>query len=122
MAVSMKDLVSILKKEGFSGDECCQYYREVEFNGRWRLFDVLEDMLLAYSVIRGDLEILVVMNTSCTEEIENRVTVDRNLSPVGSKLKDIAGRPKNCIVEEHAGRNFVTVKLKPNSFAVLRTV
>ncbi|HSW61413.1 MAG TPA: hypothetical protein VLJ60_11465, partial [bacterium] len=83
---------------------------------------VLEDMLPAYSVIRGDREILVVMNTSCAREIENRVTVDRNLSPAGSKLKDIAGKPENYIVEEHDGRNFVTVKLKPNSFAVLKGV
>lgn len=122
MSKQLNDLVEILKKEGFSGDECCQYYREVEFNGRWRLFDVLEDMLLAYSVIRGDVELLVVMNTSCAREIENRVTVDRNLSPAGSKLKDIAGKPKNYIVEEHEGRNFVSVKLKPDSFAVLRTI
>lgn len=122
MSKQFIELNKILKREGFSGEECCQYYREVEFNGRWRLFDVLEDMLLAYSVIRGDMEIIVVMNTSYIREIENRVTVDRSLSPAGSKLKDIAGKSESYIVEEHEGRNFVTVKLKPDSFAVLRVV
>lgn len=119
MAKFMRELVEILKKESFS-TTCCQYYREVEFNGRWRLFDVLEEMLFAYSVIKGNLELLVVINTSCDKSIENRVTIDRNLSPVGSKLKDIAGKTKDYVVEEHEGRNFVTVKLKPNSFAVLK--
>jgi len=119
MAVLMKDLFSILKKEDIL-DTCYQYYREVEFNDRWRLFDVLEEMLLAYSIINEKKELLVVINFNCIKEIKNKVTVDRNLSPAGSKLKDIAGKPKNYIVEEYEGRNFVSVKLKPNSFAVLK--
>lgn len=119
MAVLMKDLISILKKEGFPGT-CCQYYREVEFNDRWRLFDVLEEMLLAYSIISENTELLVVINSNCTKDIENKVTVDRNLSPAGSKFKDIAGKSKNYIVEEYEGRNFISVKLKPNSFAILK--
>ncbi|HSW60692.1 MAG TPA: hypothetical protein VLJ60_07815 [bacterium] len=119
MCEQINELVEIFKKEGFC-DTCYQYYREVEFNGRWRLFNVLEEMLLAYSMIRGNTEILVVINTHCTGEIENRVTVDRNLSPVGSKFKNIAGNPGNYIVEEDDGRNFVTVKLKSNSFVVLK--
>jgi hypothetical protein len=119
MAKQMSDLVEILKKEGFA-DTGCQYYREVEFNGRWRLYDVLENMLLAYSMIRETVEIVVVINTDCAKEIENRVTVDRNLSPVGSKFKDIAGRAKMYVVEEFEGRNFITVKLKPNTFSVLK--
>jgi len=121
MTILMKDLVSILKEEGFS-DTNSQYFREVEFNGRWRLFDVLEDMLLAYSIISESKELLVVLNVNCTKEIENKVTVDRDLSPAGSKLKDISGKAKNYIVEEQEGRNFVSVQLKPNSFAVLKLV
>lgn len=119
MAKQMNELIEILKKEGFS-NACCQYYREVEFNGRWRLFDVLEDMLLAYSIIKENVELLVVINTNCFKEIENKVTVDRNFSPVQSKFKDIAGKSKNYIIEESEGRNFVSIKLKPSSFAVLR--
>lgn len=119
MAKQMVELIEILKKEGFS-DTGCQYFREVEFNGRWRLFDALEDMLLAYSMINENVELLVVLNTHCAKEIENKVTVDRNLSPVGSKLKDVAGRAKNFVVEESDGRNFISIKLKPNSFAVLK--
>ena len=119
MSGQMKELIGILKNEDFS-DVCCQYYREVEFNGRWRLFDVLEEMLLAYSMIKGDIELLVVINPNCFKEIESRVTVDRDLSPAGLKLKDIAGKSKVYTVEESGGRNFVSVKLKPNSFAVLK--
>ncbi|HSW61222.1 MAG TPA: hypothetical protein VLJ60_10510 [bacterium] len=119
MAKQMNELTDILKKEGFA-DTGCQYYREVEFNGRWRLYDVLENMLLAYSMIKENVELVIVINTDCAKEIENRVTVDRNLSPVGRKFKDIAGRAKMYVVEESEGRNFVTVKLKPNTFSVLK--
>lgn len=119
MAKQMNELINILRKEGFS-DTGCQYYREVEFNGRWRLFDVLENMLLAYSMIKENVELLVVINTDCVKEIESKVTVDRNLSPVGKKLKNVAGKSKMYVVEENEGRNFVSVKLKPNSFVVLK--
>lgn len=121
MAKQLSELTNVLKKEGF-GDTYSQYFREVEYNGRWRLFDVLEDMLLAYSLICGDQEIVVVINPDCTKEIQNNITIDRNLSPVGSKLKDIAGKAKMYQVEEIDGRNFVTVKVKPNTFAVLKAV
>ncbi|MGI6393121.1 MAG: hypothetical protein ACOX2F_00050 [bacterium] len=119
MAKQMGSLVEILKKEGFF-DTGCQYYREVEFNGRWRLYDVLEDMLLAYSMIKDSVELVVVMNTNCAREIENKVTVDREISPVGSKFKDIAGRAKMYVVEESEGRSFVNIKLKPNTFSILK--
>ena len=121
MAKQLTELTDILKKEGLT-DTYSQYYREVEYNGRWRLFDVLEDMLLAYSLISGDREIVVVVNPDCTKEIENRITVDRNLSPAGTKLKDIAGKAKMYYVEEIDGRNYVTVKVKPNTFSILKAV
>jgi hypothetical protein len=119
MAKQITSLTDIIKNEEIlqSG---CQYYREGEINGRWRLFDALEEMLIAYSMIHQDQEMVVVLNLNCGKEIENRITVDRNLSPVGSKLKDIAGRHKMYVVEEDGGRNFVNVKLKPNHFAVLK--
>ena len=109
----------ILKEEKLSKNSI-QYYREVEINGQWRLFNVLEEMLIAYSVIKNNVEFLVVINLSYSKEIENKVTVDRNLTPIGSILKDIAGKPKKLKVEEHEGRNYVCVKLKPNSFSVLK--
>ena len=121
MAKQLTELTDVLKKEGLT-DTYSQYYREVEYNGRWRLFDVLEDMLLAYSLISGDKEIVIVINPDCTKEIENRITVDRNLSPVGTKFKDIAGKAKMYFVEETDGRNFVTVKVKPNTFSILKAV
>jgi hypothetical protein len=119
MAKIIKEITDILKKEKFA-KEFTQYYREVEINGRWRLFDVLDDTLLAYSVIKSDVELLVVINCNCEKEITNKVTVDRNLTPAGSKLSDIAGRPKKFNVDEFEGRNFVTVTLKPNSFSILK--
>lgn len=121
MAKQLSELTAVLKKEGLA-DTYSQYYREVEYNGRWRLFDVLEDMLLAYSLISGDKEILVIINPACSKEIENRITVDRNLSAAGSKLKDVAGKAKLYTVEEKDGRNFVSVKVKPNTFAILKSV
>lgn len=121
MARRMDELVEIFEKEIFS-DMGCQYYREVEINGRWRLFDVLEKTLLAYSMLNKKIEILVVINVSCTEAIENKITVDRNLSPVGSKFKDMTAKTKAIAVEESNGRSYLTVKLKPNSFAVLKKI
>ena len=121
MTKKISEITEILKKEKFAKD-FTQYYREVEIDGRWRLFDVLEDMLLAYSVIRENVELLVVINPHCSKEITNKVTVDRNLTPVGSKLADIAGRSKKFKVEEFEGRNYVSVTLKPNSFSILKKI
>lgn len=121
MAKQLSELTAVFKKEGLT-DTYSQYFREVEYNGRWRLFDVLEDMLLAYSLISGERELVVVINPDCSKEIENRITIDRNLSPVGSKLKDIAGKAKMYYVEEIDGRNYISVKLKPNTFAILKSV
>jgi len=121
MAKQITSLTDIIKNEDILQDGC-QYYREGEINGRWRLFDALEDMLLAYSMIHQDKEMVVIINLDCRKEIETRITVDRNLTPVGSKMKDIAGRHKMYTVEEDAGRNFVSVKLKPNTLSVLKMV
>lgn len=119
MVKKINEINDILKKEKFSKN-FTQYYREVEINGRWRLFDVLDDTLLAYSVIKNDVELIVVINCNCEKEITSKVTVDRNLTPTGSKLSDIAGRSKKHTVEEFEGRNFVNVTLKPNSFSILK--
>ncbi len=121
MAKQITSLTDIIKNEEILA-KGCQYYREGEINGRWRLFDPLEDMLLAYSMIHQDQEMVVIMNLNCNKEVASRITVDRNLSPAGSKLKDVAGRHKMYIVEEEGGRNFVSVKLKPNTFAVLKAL
>ncbi len=121
MAKQITSLTDIIKNEEIL-EKGCQYYREGEINGRWRLFDALENMLLAYSMIHQDREMVVIMNLDCNKEIETRITVDRHLSPAGSKLKDIAGRHKMYTVEEDGGRNYVSVKLKPNTFSVLKNV
>ena len=121
MAKKIIEIKEILKKENFSKD-FTQYYREVEIDGRWRLFDVLEDMLLAYSVIKNGVELLVVINPHCSKEIQNKVTIDRDLTPVGSKLSDIAGKSKKLKVEESEGRNYVCVTLESNSFSILKKI
>ena len=121
MAKKINEITEILKKEKFSKD-FTQYYREVEIDGRWRLFDVLDDMLLAYSVIKDDVELIVVINPNFSKEVQNKVTVDRNLTPVGSKLSDITSKSKKFKVEEFEGRNYVCITLKPNSFIVLKKI
>jgi hypothetical protein len=121
MAKQITSLTDIIKNEEILV-KGCQYYREGEINGRWRLFDPLEEMLLAYSMIHQDKEMVVIINLNCNKEISTRITVDRNLSSSGSKFKDIAGRHKIYAIEEESGRNFVSVKLKPNTFAVLKKV
>lgn len=97
-----------------------QYYREVLIEGHWKILDHSGNSLLAYSQIDGDEETLVVMNLNSENEIENSITVDKNLTPAGSKMKDRLGVGKNYIVEEFNGRHFVTLKLKPHHVALLR--
>lgn len=98
-----------------------QHYREVLIDGYWRLFDNSDAAsLLAYSQIASDEETLVVMNLHPELEIENAITVDKHLSPAGSKMKDKLGAGKNYTIEEFNGRHFVTLKLKPHHVAVLK--
>jgi len=119
MAQKLEMLTDLTKTENAlkSGT---QYYREVCVDGSWTNFTPEKNTLLAYSKVNGEEEVLVVMNLDNENEIENSITVDKDLSPKNAKMKDILGKAKNYKIEEENGRNFVTVKLKPNHVAVLK--
>jgi len=105
-------LSEFVKKEG------ARYYREVSIDGGF--WQVLTDAgVFAFSNINGFDETVFVFNFGRTE-VTARVTVDKNLSPVGMKFKDVSSASqKNYTIEEADGRNFVTVTLKPGYGAVL---
>jgi len=105
-------LSEMVKAEG------ARYYREVSVDGGF--WQVLSDSgILAFSNIAGLDETVFVFNFGKTETTA-RVTVDKELCPVGTKFKDVSGAPqKTYKVEEVDGRNFVTVTLKPGYAAVL---
>ncbi len=105
-------LSEIIKAEG------ARYYREVSVDGGF--WQVLTDAgILAFSNIAGLDETVFVFNFGRVETTA-RVTVDKNLCPVGAKFKDVSGAPqKTYRVEEENGRNFVTVTLKPGYAAVM---
>lgn len=112
MVKKIEFLSEIVKAEG------ARYYREVSIDGGfWQI--LTEAGVFAFSNINGFDETVFVFNFG-RNEVTARVTVDKNLSPIGTKFKDVSGAPqKNYVVEESDGRNFVTVTLKPGYAAVL---
>lgn len=112
----------MVKKIDFLGDiaklEGARYYREVTIDGGF--WQVLTDSgFLAFSNIAEFDETVFAFNFG-KHEVTARITVDKNLSPVGMKFKDVSGTPqKSYTVDEVDGRNFVALTLKPGYGAVL---
>ncbi len=112
MAKKIEVLDDVLKLEGV------RYNREVSVGGNeWSVFN--DKGFLAFSKITGEEEVITVMNIG-DEEVAASVTVDKNLSPVGTKLKDSIGTPKNYAVEETNGRNYINLTIKPGYVATLK--
>jgi hypothetical protein len=66
-------------------------------------------------------EILVVLNTDVKDERSDYVTVDRNLSPPGSKMKNLLDEHvQPLVIGEIGGRSFVKVDTSPNNIVILR--
>lgn len=98
--------------------EGARYYREISVDGGF--WQVLSDAgFIAFSNIAEFDETVFAFNFGRSEATA-RITVDKNLSPAGMKFKDVSGTPqKSYTVEEHEGRNVVTLTLKPCYGAVL---
>lgn len=119
MAKKIDTLVEIAKKED-ALTKGKRYNREVMINGHWSTWNAQDKSLLAYSSIWNNEEVIVVMNLESDDELEGLITVDRNITPAGTKMKDMIGRSKNYSVEENGERNYLNIKLKPNHMAILK--
>ncbi len=112
MAKKIEVLEDVLKLDG------TRYNREVSVGGNeWSTFN--HKGCFAFSKIIGDVEVVTVMNIG-DEEVVASVTVDKHLSPVGTKMKDIIGTPKHYAVEEAGGRHYVNLTVKPGYVATLK--
>lgn len=84
------------------------YFREVSDDSVTFSYPALGWGMLSYSRILDQTEVLVVQNllqTECT----NLITVDRNISPPGTLLRDMLDPEHTVLVEDRANRACVSI-------------
>jgi alpha-amylase len=97
------------------------YMRESSQDGKTFQLPVSNDCMLPFSRILYDEEMLVVYNSSLTNDDEEYIAVDRHLNPEGSVFRYCYGDKGKVHVlkNEDASRHFVKLKLKPAQFVIL---
>lgn len=96
-----------------------QYFRETSEDGNLFAYPTNGKCTLAFSRILDTNEIVVAMNLD-TSERKDCVTVDRNLTPPGSKMVDVLNGGPPIGVEESYGRAYVRVRLHSHQMAILK--
>jgi glycosidase len=98
-----------------------QYFREVSKGGLNFAYPSWHPCSLAYSRILDGDEILIVLNTDVAKRRSDYVTVDRNLSPAGKKMKNMLDNTgKILTVEENDERSFVKVDTEPSGIGIIK--
>jgi len=97
------------------------YMRESSQDGKTFHMPLTSDCMLAFSRILYDEEMLIVFNSSTTEDDEEYVDVDRNLNPEGSAFRySYGGHGKiHVLKNDDASRHFLKLSMKPGQFVVL---
>jgi glycosidase len=99
-----------------------QYCREVSKDGFNFAYPFRHPCSLAYSRILDNDEILVVLNTDIKNKQSCHITVDRNISPLGKKMKNLLDEDAQpLVIGEIRGRSFVKVDTPPCGIAILKT-
>jgi alpha-amylase len=97
------------------------YMRESSPDGKHFSMPVKQDCMLPFSRILYDEEILVVYNSSLTNDDEEYIGVDAHLNPEGSTFRYCYGAhgKVHVLKNEEDTRHFVKIKLKPSQFVIL---
>lgn len=99
-----------------------QYFREVSADGINFMYPTSHPCSLSYSRILDEDEILVVLNTDVKNRRSDYVTINRNLSPLGKKMKNLLDENAQALViQKMRGRSFVKVDTSPCGIAILKT-
>ena len=95
--------------------------RESSPDGKYFSMPVRQDCMLSFSRILYDEEMLVVYNSSLTNDDEEYIGVDAHLNPEGSAFRYCYGGhgKVHVLKNEEATRHFVRLKLKPAQFVIL---
>ena len=95
-----------------------QYIREISEDGEHFGYPDGSDYTLAYSRILDNEEIVIALNAS-KQARGDAITVDRTLSPSGTKLCDALGRETLRVAVASNGRAYVRVPLEGRMAAIL---
>jgi len=98
-----------------------QYFREISGDGNHFGHPLGGHCTLAYSRILDTDEILIAMNLDSAPR-NDFITVDRNLNPPGTQLRDLLQPARTFSVEERAGRSTVRIDLPQHGMAILQAV
>ncbi len=97
-----------------------QYFREISAFGDWFGIPQSGTATLAYSRILDTTEIVVAMNLSASPR-NDFITVDRNLTPPGSTVRDLLGGNLEITVQETDGRAYIQCPLEGHQMVILKT-
>ncbi len=96
-----------------------QYFRETSRDGNGFGYPDSGQSTLAFSRVLDTDEVLVAMNLDSSPR-QDCITVDRNLTPPGSKLVDMLNGGTPMVVEESSDRAYVRVPLQGHGMAILK--
>jgi glycosidase len=96
-----------------------QYFRQISGDGSNFGYPGRSGTL-SYSRILDTDEVLVVINLAANPR-HDCVTVDRNLTPVGSQMIDLSGSVSPVAVQGSNGRAYVRVPLRGHQIAILKS-
>jgi glycosidase len=96
-----------------------QYFREISEDGNEFGYPSNGKCTLALSRILDTEEVLVAINLDASQR-QDYITVDRNLTPPGCKMKDLLNKGPSITVKETSGRAYVYVPLQAHQMAILK--
>mgnify|MGYP001030514489 FL=1 len=96
-----------------------QYFREISEDGNEFSYPINGKCTLALSRILDTEEVLVAMNLDASQR-QDYITVDRNLTPPGCKMRDLLNGGPAITVEETSGRAYIHVPLHGHQMAILK--
>jgi glycosidase len=95
------------------------YFREISGDRNLFGFPTIPQCTLAFSRILDTTEIIIAMNLEAIPR-QDYITVDRNLTPPGSKVLDLVTERISATVEEVNGRACVKVALQGHQLAIFK--
>ena len=96
-----------------------QYFREISADGISFGYPIKGNCTLAYSRILDTDEILMALNLDKSPR-NDCITVDANLTPPGSEMKDILSGGAAYTVRQTGGRAYIRIPLEGHQAAILK--
>ncbi len=98
-----------------------QYFREISADGSSFVYPANGQCTLAFSRILDTDEVVVAMNLQAVKR-QDWLTVDRNLTPPGSRLADLLNGGPPLTVTDSSGRACLRLPLEAHQIAILKRV